>query len=78
MKDQQESVKDLNFLLVLSGSGNRKDWIGIYNQLGSTGETRVAFVSGGYKFGKLPSFILFGKTKMSHIMQGTYAKPICI
>ena len=35
-----------------------------------------AFVSGGYKFGKLPSFVLFGKTKMSHIMQGTYVKPI--
>lgn len=35
-----------------------------------------AFISGGYKFGKLPSFVLFGKTKMSHIMQGTYAKPI--
>jgi hypothetical protein len=34
------------------------------------------FISGGYKFGKLPDFIIFGKTKMSHLMQGTYAKPI--
>ena len=34
------------------------------------------FVSGGYKFGKLPDFLIFGKTKMSHLMQGTYAKPI--
>lgn len=34
------------------------------------------FVSGGYKFNKLPDFILFGKSRMSHIMQGTYAKPI--
>jgi len=34
------------------------------------------FVSGGYKFGKLPDFIIFGKTKMTHLMQGTYAKPI--
>lgn len=34
------------------------------------------FVSGGYKFGKLPDFILFGKTRYSHMMQGTYAKPI--
>ena len=34
------------------------------------------FISGGYKFGKLPDFIIFGKTKMTHLMQGTYAKPI--
>ncbi|MFI5185227.1 MAG: hypothetical protein ACHQF0_00725 [Chitinophagales bacterium] len=34
------------------------------------------FVSGGYKFGKLPDFLIFGKTRMSHLMQGTYAKPI--
>lgn len=34
------------------------------------------FASGGYKFGKLPDFILFGKTRMSHIMQGTYIKPL--
>lgn len=34
------------------------------------------FVSGGYKFGKLPDFLIFGKTKATHIMQGTYVKPI--
>jgi len=34
------------------------------------------FVSGGYKFGKLPDFILFGKTRLTHIMQGTYIKPL--
>jgi hypothetical protein len=34
------------------------------------------FISGGYKFGKLPDFLIFGKTKMSHLMQGTYIKPI--
>ena len=33
------------------------------------------FISAGYKFNKLPDFILFGKTKMSHLMQGTYFKP---
>ena len=33
------------------------------------------FVSAGYKFNKLPDFIFFGRTKMSHIMQGTYFKP---
>ena len=35
-----------------------------------------AFISGGYKFGKLPDYIVFGKTRMTHLMQGTYAKPI--
>ena len=34
------------------------------------------FVSGGYKFGKLPDFLLFGKSKQTHVMQGTYVKPI--
>ena len=34
-----------------------------------------AFVSAGYKFNKLPDFIFFGRTKMSHLMQGTYFKP---
>src|SRR5436190_828098 len=28
------------------------------------------FVSGGYKFGKLHDFILFGKTRLTHVMQG--------
>ena len=34
------------------------------------------FISGGFKLGKLPDFILFGKTRASHLMQGTYVKPI--
>jgi hypothetical protein len=34
------------------------------------------FVSGGYKFSKLPDFIIFGKSRATHLMQGTYAKPI--
>jgi hypothetical protein len=34
------------------------------------------FASAGYKFGKLPDFVFFGKTKFSHVMQGTYVKPI--
>ncbi|RYY54517.1 MAG: hypothetical protein EOO05_20220 [Chitinophagaceae bacterium] len=36
---------------------------------------RGFFVTGGYKFNKLPDFILFGRTRMSHLMQGTYLKP---
>lgn len=34
-----------------------------------------AFISAGYKFNKLPEY-LFGKTRFTHIMQGSYAKPI--
>ncbi|MDE3143899.1 MAG: hypothetical protein KGL19_07075 [Bacteroidota bacterium] len=34
------------------------------------------FVSAGYKFGKMPDFIIFGKTRSSHLMQGAYLKPI--
>lgn len=34
------------------------------------------FFTGGYKFGKLPDFLIFGKSKASHLMQGTYIKPI--
>jgi len=34
------------------------------------------FLSGGFKFGKLPDFILFGKSKATHLMQGTYVKPM--
>jgi hypothetical protein len=33
------------------------------------------FISAGYKFGKLPDFIIFGKTRASHLMQGTYVRP---
>ncbi len=61
--------------LIGLGKSERIDWY--YNQVGTARKGQVgAFVSGGYKFGKLPSFVLFGKTKMSHIMQGTYVKPI--
>lgn len=34
------------------------------------------FAAAGYKFGKLPDFILFGKSRFTHLMQGTYLKPL--
>ena len=47
------------------------------NGLGEVKRGQVgAFVSAGYKFGKLPDFIIFGKTRPSHLMQGAYLKPI--
>jgi len=33
------------------------------------------FAGGGYKFSNLPDFIVFGKTRYTHLMQGTYIKP---
>lgn len=57
------------------GKSERIDWY--YSQVGTAKKGQAgAFISGGYKFGKMPSFILFGKTRMSHIMQGTYIKPV--
>ncbi|MBI5858680.1 MAG: hypothetical protein HZB42_13675 [Sphingobacteriales bacterium] len=47
-----------------------------FNQLGEVKRSPFGFfVSGGFKFSKLPDFILFGKTRFTHLMQGTYAKP---
>jgi len=47
------------------------------NQLGEVKRNpRGAFITAGYKFGKLPDFIFFGRTKATHIMQGTYVKPV--
>lgn len=50
-----------------------------YNYATSFNETKKnqfgVFVSGGYKFSKLPDF-LFGRTRFTHIMQGAYIKPI--
>lgn len=47
---------------------------------GQLGEVKTGqfgfFATGGYKFGKLPDFIIFGKSRASHIMQGTYIKPL--
>jgi hypothetical protein len=46
------------------------------NQLGDVKRGQAGiFVTGGYKFGKLPDFLIFGKSRASHLMQGTYIKP---
>jgi hypothetical protein len=37
---------------------------------------RGAFITAGYKFGKLPDFIFFGRSKATHLMQSTYIKPL--
>jgi hypothetical protein len=74
--------KSYEFSLGIIGAG-KSDIINYtyYNGTGSQlNEVRKKqfgfFATGGYKFGKLPDFILFGKSRASHLMQGTYIKPL--
>jgi hypothetical protein len=69
--------KGFEVSLGIIGAG-RAGTIGYFNsQFGEVKRSPFGFfVSGGYKFGKLPDFILFGKSKQTHLMQGTYFKPI--
>lgn len=60
--------------IIGAGKNNRIEyWVDGFqlekrNQFGFAG-------SFGYKFNKLPDF-LFGRTRLNHLMQGSYAKPI--
>lgn len=69
--------KSFEITLGIIGAG-KAGILDYYNsQLGEVKRSPFgAFISGGYKFGKLPDFILFGKSRASHLMQGTYIKPI--
>jgi hypothetical protein len=72
--------KGFEVSLGIIGAG-KSEIINYYNsQNTQLGEVKRSpggfFVTGGYKFGKLPDFILFGKSKATHLMQGTYVKPI--
>lgn len=69
--------KGFEVSLGIIGAGKTGILVYDNNQLGEVKRSPFGvFVSGGYKFGKLPDFILFGKSRMSHLMQGTYIKPI--
>ncbi len=69
--------KGFELSLGIIGAG-KAGFIGYYdNQFNEVKRSPSGFfVSGGYKFGKLPDFILFGKSRATHLMQGTYVKPI--
>jgi hypothetical protein len=69
--------KSFEVSLGMIGAG-KSGMLDYYNsQVGEVKRNPLGFfISGGYKFGKLPDFILFGKSKASHLMQGTYVKPI--
>ncbi len=66
---------ELSLGIIGLGKNNLLD----YNYASSINETQKnqfgVFVSGGYKFSKLPDF-LFGRTRFTHIMQGAYLKPV--
>jgi len=68
-----------SYELSLGIIGLGKNTILDYNYYSSLNETKKdqfgVFVSGGYKFNKLPDF-LFGRTRFTHVMQGAYIKPI--
>jgi hypothetical protein len=66
---------ELSLGIIGAGKSARLDYY--YGQLGEVKRGQFGFfASGGYKFGKLPDFIIFGKSRASHLMQGTYVKPI--
>ncbi|MGC4099887.1 hypothetical protein [Ferruginibacter sp.] len=69
--------KSMEFSVGIIGLG-KTEQLSYYNsQLQNVKRNQAgAFVSGGYKFGKLPDFIFFGRSRMSHLMQGTYIKPV--
>lgn len=66
---------ELSLGIIGLGKNNLLD----YNYVSSIDESKKnqfgVFVSGGYKFSKLPDF-LFGRTRFTHIMQGAYIKPV--
>lgn len=69
--------KSIEFSLGIIGAGKSGILDYYTDQLKEVKRSQFGFfVSGGYKFGKLPDFIIFGKTKASHLMQGSYIRPI--
>lgn len=73
-------LKSYELSLGIIGAG-KNEQLG-YSYINGTGEyyRRNAFggfLQAGYKFNKLPNFFSKG-SRMTHVMQGTYAKPIAI
>lgn len=65
---------ELTLGIIGAGKNQRIDWYS--NTLRLSHRNQFGLVAAaGYKFNKLPDF-LFGRTRFSHVMQGSYAKPI--
>ena len=68
--------KSYELTLGIIGLGKSQQLNYYYNTLSATKREQFGFFAGaGYKFNKWPDF-LFGRTRFTHIMQGSYAKPM--
>jgi hypothetical protein len=67
--------KSYELTMAIIGAGKNQT-LDFYNpsDIQKRNQFGVAF-GAGYKFNKFPDF-LFGRTRFTHIMQGTYAKPV--
>lgn len=67
---------ELSLGIIGAGKTQTVDYNYNSNSLQSKNKNQFGvFVAGGYKFNKLPDF-LFGRTRFTHLMQGSYAKPV--
>jgi hypothetical protein len=68
--------KSYEVTLGIIGAGKNQILDYYYNSLTSVKKNQFGISAAyGYKFSKLPDF-LFGRTRFTHLMQGSYAKPI--
>jgi hypothetical protein len=65
---------EVGFSIIGAGKNQRLEYYD--NSFQTTRRNQFGFSgSFGYKFSKLPDF-LFGKTRFTHLMQGSYARPV--
>lgn len=67
---------EVSFAVIGAGKNQRVDW---YDGFNTRLEKRNQFglaASYGYKFSKLPDFLFNRSTRFTHILQGSYLKPV--
>lgn len=65
---------ELTLGIIGAGKNQRMEWYDNAFRLSRRNQFGLV-AAAGYKFNKLPDF-LFGRTRFSHVMQGSYVKPI--
>lgn len=65
---------ELTLGIIGAGKNQRIDWYDNTLRLSKRSQFGLA-AAAGYKFSKLPDF-LFGRTRFSHVMQGSYVRPV--
>ena len=65
---------ELTLGIIGAGKNQRIDWYSNTLRLSNRNQFGLE-VAAGYKFNKLPDF-LFGRTRYTHVMQGSYVKPV--